>query len=334
MLEASPTVAEAPTEAGAVRAGIAAIATAVPRGAVGNAAIAERIGVEEEWIVERTGVRERRFAADDETLLGLATAAGAAAIERAGLTPADVDLVLAATMSHDRLSPNLGPLLAHELGTAEAGALDVGAACTGFLGALALAAPLVEAGRARAALVVGADVMSRIIDHSDRSTAMIFADGAGAAVITPARKGAGIGPVILGSDGANGELVVAERAEGILRMQGQDTFREAVARLTGATQRAVEAAGLELADIDAFVYHQANARILRSVGQRLRLPAERVVECISTFGNTSAASVPIALERAAQDGQLEPGDRALLAAFGGGITWGATVIEWEGVASD
>ncbi|HEY8467387.1 MAG TPA: beta-ketoacyl-ACP synthase III [Solirubrobacterales bacterium] len=333
---AAPEATErtAAPEPGRIPAAFASIAMAVPERVEGNAPIAERIGVEENWIVERTGVRERRVAADDETLLDFATGAARGALERAGLAPADVDLVLAATMSHDRITPNLGPLVAAELGTPNAGALDVGAACNGFLAALAVGAPLVETGRARAVLVVGADLMTRIIDHNDRSTAALFADGAGAAVIAPARDGGRIGPVLMGSDGARGDLVVAERAEGILRMEGQDTFREAVARLTDVTRGAAEAAGVELEDIDAFIYHQANARILRAVGQRLKLPAERVVECISTYGNTSAASVPIALARAVEDGRVRPGSRVLLAAFGGGLTWGATVVEWEGATDD
>ena len=332
---AAPEAAERPAVPGTelTAAAFASIAVAVPEQVRENAPIAERIGVEEDWIVERTGVRERRVARDDETLLDFATAAARTAVERAGLAPADIDLVLAATMSHDRITPNLGPLVAAELGT-NTGALDVGAACTGFLSALAVGAPLVETGRARAVLVVGADLMTRLIDHDDRSTAALFGDGAGAAVIAPARAGGSIGPVLLGSDGERGPLVVAERAEAILRMEGQDTFREAVARLVTVTRDAAEAAGVGLDEIDAFIYHQANARILRAVGQRLKLPAERVVECISAYGNTSAASVPIALARAVEDGLVRPGSKVLLSAFGGGLTWGATVVEWEGVTDD
>lgn len=334
MLEATAAPDELAERTTPAAAAIASIAMAVPEQVRGNAPIAERIGVEESWIVERTGVRERRIATDEETLLDFATAAARDALAGAGVTAADVDLVLAATMSHDRITPNLGPLVAAELGTANAGALDVGAACTGFLGALALGAPLVEAGRARAVLVVGADLMSRIVDPADRATAALFADGAGAAVIAPARGEGRIGPVLLGSDGARGPLVVAEREEGILRMEGQDTFREAVARLTDVTRDAAAAAGAQLEEIDAFIYHQANARILRAVGQRLRLPSDRVVECISSYGNTSAASVPIALARAVEDGLVRPGSKVLLAAFGGGLTWGATVVEWDGGSDD
>jgi 3-oxoacyl-[acyl-carrier-protein] synthase-3 len=310
------------------RAAIASVATAVPKEVRPNTAIAARIGVEESWIVERTGVRERRVAGADETLLDLAVAASRDALARAGIEASQLNGVIAATMSHERITPNLAPLIAAELGT-EAGAIDVGAACTGFLGALAFAVPLVETGRAEAVLVVGADLMTRMIDHDDRSTAALFGDGAGAVVVAPAR-GAGVGPVLLGSDGVRAELVTATREEGILRMEGQDTFREAVARLTDVTRDAAAAAGVGLDEIDAFIYHQANARILRAVGQRLKLPAERVVECISSYGNTSAASIPLTLERALEQGVLRPGGRALLAAFGGGMTWGGTVVEWEG----
>ena len=234
-------------------------------------------------------------------------------------------------MSHDRLTPNLAPLVAERIGAFGAGAFDIGAACTGFLGALSMATAQVESGRADTVLVVGAERLSALTDRDDRATAALFGDGAGAAIVRPA-AGAGIGPFVLGSDGARAELVTAERGEALIRMQGQDTFREAVSRMAQATLAATSAAGLDLDEIDLFVYHQANARILRALSQRLGLDAERVVECISGYGNTSAASVPIALATALAEGRIEPGDQVLLAAFGGGLTWAATVVEWEGVS--
>jgi len=314
-------------------AALASVAATLPEGAVTNAPIAARLGVTEDWIVERTGVRERRVATGEQTLVELATEAARKAAADAGIAPGEIDLVLAATMSHDRLTPNLAPLVAAAIGADRAGAFDVGGACSGFMGALAMAAGQVESGRADAVIVLGADQMTRLIDPADRSTAALFGDGAGAVAVVPGRDGAlGIGPVALGQDGSRGDLVHADRASGILRMEGQDTFREAVRRLTEVTVSAVAAAELELGDIDAFVYHQANVRILRSVGNRLKLPPERVVECISRYGNTSAASIPIALADATESGLLTPGGRALLGAFGGGLTWGASVIEW-GVAN-
>jgi len=310
-------------------AALASVGIALPPRAVSNEITAARLGVSEEWIVERTGVRERRVSEESEDVVDLAVEACAGAAANAGIDPSELDLVLAATMSYDRLTPNLAPAVAARLGAERAGALDVGAACSGFIGALALATAQVESGRARSVMVVGADQMSRLIDPLDRSTAALFGDGAGAVVVIEAGDGTGwIGPVVLGQDGARGELVRAERAEAILRMEGQDTFREAVRRLSEATFEVLALSELEPEAIDAFIFHQANARILATVGQRLGIDERRVVNTISRFGNTSAASVPIALADSLESGLLRPGGRALLAAFGGGLTWGAATIEW------
>ena len=310
-------------------AGIGTVAMAVPATVVGNEPIAARLGVEPAWIVERTGVRERRVLSPGESLVDLAAGAAERALAAASVPPPELDLILAATMSHDRLMPALAPLVAERIGATGVGALDVGAACSGFVGALALAAGQVESRRAERVLVLGAERLSDMIDPDDRATAALFGDGAGAALVGPA-AGPGFGPFVLGSDGSRGDTVVAERRDALIRMQGHDTFREAVNRLAAATVAAVTGAGLEVGDVDLFVYHQANGRILRAVGQRLGLDADRVVECISRYGNTSAASIPIALATALEEGRLARGDQVLLAGFGGGLTWAATVIEWEG----
>jgi 3-oxoacyl-[acyl-carrier-protein] synthase-3 len=308
-------------------AAIESVAYAVPDAVVSNESIADRLGVSEDWIVARTGIRERRFAAPGERLDELAAEAGRRALKRAGLEPADLDLVLVGTTSSEELTPNAAPLVAHQLGATRAGAIDVGAACTAFLSALALGAGQIESGRASRVLVVGADVLSRYTDPDDRRTAALFGDGAGAAMLGAAAAPSAIGPVALRADGAGASHIMARRGEAI-EMQGQETFRHAVARLGEATREASARAGLELEQIDLFVYHQANSRILRAVGERLDLPAERVVDCIERFGNTSAATLPIALSEAAADGRLHPGARVLLAAFGAGFTWGGTVLEW------
>jgi 3-oxoacyl-[acyl-carrier-protein] synthase III len=310
-------------------AALASVAMAVPDRVVGNDVIAEGAGVTEQWIVHRTGVRERRFIRDGERLSDLATAAGRRALEEAGVDAADLDLVLVATVAPDELSPNTAPLVAHELGAHRAGAMDVGAACTGFLSALALAAAQVEGGRCDQALVIGADVLSRFTDPSDRGTAALFADGAGATVVGPANGNGGrIGDIVLRADGAGAPAIYAGREEGVFRMQGHDTFKAAVHRLSESTLQAVDRDGLELDDIDLFVYHQANARILAAVGERLGLERERVIDCIDRFGNTSSATLPIALAEAKRLGRLEHGSTVLLGAFGAGFTWGAGVIEW------
>jgi 3-oxoacyl-[acyl-carrier-protein] synthase III len=310
-------------------AALASVAKAVPERVVGNDVIAEGAGVTEQWIVHRTGVHERRFIRDGERLSDLATNAGRHALEDAGVDAADLDLVLVATIAPDEISPNTAPLVAHELGAHRAGAMDVGAACTGFLSALALAAAQVEGGRCDQVLVIGADVLSRFTDPTDRGTAALFADGAGATVIGPANGSGGrIGDIVLHADGAGAPAIYARREEQMFRMQGHDTFKAAVHRLSESTLQAAEREELALDDIDLFVYHQANARILTAVAERLGLERERVIDCIDRYGNTSSATLPIALAEANELGRLEHGSTVLLGAFGAGFTWGAGVIEW------
>ena len=315
---------------GSVRRGaaIASLAMAVPPDAVDNAPIAARLGIGERWIVERTGVVERRVAADGERLTTFASEAGLSALSGAGVDAADVDLVIVATMSHEQLTPHAAALVGEQIGATRAGAVDLNAACTGFLSALSMATGQIESGRARTALVIGADLLSRLTDRDDRSTAGLFGDGAGAVVVRATDPPGRIGPVVLGADGARAGLIQADRAEGLIRMKGPDTFRQAVDRLSEATLDALTSADRVLADVDVFAYHQANSRIIRAVGERLELPAERVIDCVPQYANTSAASIPIALTVARDRGLLRDGATVLCAAFGGGLAWGATVIEW------
>jgi 3-oxoacyl-[acyl-carrier-protein] synthase-3 len=312
-------------------AAIASVAMSLPARVVSNAEIAERLGVGTDWIERRTGIQARRRAEPGERLDAHATQAARAALERADITPAEVDLVLVATTTADEVLPNAAPLVAHTLGARYAGAFDIGAACTGFLSALAVGSAQIEAGRASCVIVVGADFMSRIIDPDDRMTAPVFGDGAGAVVLTAIAESSRVGPIVLGSNGAGAELIFVERDEGLVHMAGHETFREAVSWLSESTLQAADAAGVELNEIDRFVYHQANGRILRAVGEKLGLAPERVVDCIAQYGNTSAATLPMALAFSEAEGGLRPGDRVLIAAFGAGFTWGATVVEW-GVA--
>ncbi len=310
-------------------AALASVAMAVPERVVTNATVAEGAGVTEQWIVHRTGVHERRHVSDGERLQDLATAAGRQALDEAGVDAEDLDLVLVATLAADELTPNCAPLVAHDLGATRAGAMDVSAACTGFLSALALASAHVESGRADNVLVIGADVLSRFIDKTDRGTAALFADGAGAGLVTVAENGHGrIGDIVLRCDGAGAPSIRAGHDDQVIRMQGHDTFKAAVHRMSEATLEATHRAGLELDDIGLFVYHQANARILAAVGERLGLDSDRVINSIDRYGNTSAATLPIALADARERGMLEPGMNVLLSAFGAGFTWGAGVIEW------
>lgn len=307
-------------------AGIASMAMAVPERAVGSEEIADRLGLPRNWIESRTGVLSRRVAAADATLHGLAAAAGQEALANAEAAADEIGMVLVATSTADELMPAEAPKVAGALGITAAAAFDVGAACTGFVAALTIAGSWIESGRAGAALVIGADLMTRITDPADRSTAALFGDGAGAVVL---RAGAGaLGPAVFGSDApAGARLVRAGHGDRVLHMEGPDTYRHAITRLTEATTAAAALAGHTLDEIDAFVYHQANARILDAVGARLGLDPARVVSCIERFGNTSAASIPIALCAARDEGLLEPGARVLLGAFGAGFTWGALVVE-------
>jgi 3-oxoacyl-[acyl-carrier-protein] synthase-3 len=324
---ARPALHLAPDPQARTGAAISSVGVSLPATAVANAPIAARLGVEESWIVRRTGIRARRIAEPEERLATHAATAARQALERAELTPDQLDLVLVATTTADEVLPNAAPLVAHALGATRAGAFDIGSACTGFVSALAVGTAQIEAGRARQVLVIGADFMSRITDPDDRSTAAVFGDGAGAVVMSAAQQGR-IGPVVLGADGAGADSIVVEREEALIHMRGHETFREAVAKLSLVTLQAARAAAVGIEEIDLFVYHQANGRILAAVGERLELPAERVVDCIGEFGNTSAATLPLALAFSESEGRLRAGDRVLLAAFGAGFTWGATLVEW------
>jgi 3-oxoacyl-[acyl-carrier-protein] synthase-3 len=251
------------------------------------------------------------------------------------VTADELELVIVATMTPDELTPNTAPLVAHALGAQRAGAFDVGAACTGFLTGLSLGAGQIESGRARRVLLVGADFVTRITDYDDKRSAPLFADGAGAVVLGDGSGGGGaIGPIVLGADGSHGQTIIATHDERKLRLDGPEVFRNAVARMRDVTIQAVAQAGLGLDDIDLFVYHQANARITRALGERLGLSPERVVECIESLGNSSAATLPLALAQAERDGRLRRGARVLLSAFGAGFTWGGGVIEWGGDSAD
>ncbi len=313
------------------RPAILSVAAEVPADRVTTAELAERLRVSEDWIFSRTGIRERPVAAADERLSDLAARAAQGALSRAAVEPSEVDLVLVATLTQDELMPNAAPIVAHAIGADRAGAIDIGAACTGFLSGLSLGAAQIEAGRAECVLLIGADFTTRIIDWDDKRTAPLFGDGAGAVVLGHAAGEVGaIGPIVLGADGSGAPAIQIPHGDRKLRMDGPEVYRHAVARMGEATLAAVDGAGLALEDIDLFVYHQANGRILRALAERLQLPSERVVDCIENLGNSSAATLPLGLFTAEQEGRLKPGAHVLLSAFGAGFTWGAGVIEWGG----
>jgi 3-oxoacyl-[acyl-carrier-protein] synthase-3 len=314
------------------RAAIKSVAAELPAGRITNAELAERFGVSEDWILSRTGIRERSHAAPEERLSDYATRVAATALQRAAVAPSEVDLVLVATTTPDELQPNVAPIVADALGTPGAGAFDVGSGCTGFLSALAMATSQIETARAERAVVIGADFITRINNYDDRRIGPLFADGAGAVVVGPAAgEGAGagvIGPVVLGSDGSEAMTILVRNDERLIHMDGPEVFRHAVNRMSEVTLAVLERAGLSIEDIDLFVYHQANARITRSLGERLSLPVEKVVDVIENFGNSSTATLPLGLQSAVEDGRLRPGALVLLSAFGSGFTWGAGVVRW------
>jgi len=313
------------------RAAIHSIAIELPPGRLTSAQLADRLGLSEDWILTRTGIRERPMAGVDERLSDYSARAGAAALRRAGIDASDLDLVIVATLSQDELTPNAAPLVANALGAHRAGAFDVGAACTAFLSAVAVAAAQIESGRSRWVLVVGADFITRLINWEDRKSAPLFGDAAGAAVLGPASSEHGvIGPIVLGADGSHRDTIIIRHSDRKIEMDGPEVYKHAVARMAESTLAATERAGLTLEEIDLFVYHQANARITRALGERLGVDPERVVDCIESYGNSSAATLPLALVTAERDGRLKPGARVLLGAFGGGFTWGGGVIEWGG----
>jgi 3-oxoacyl-[acyl-carrier-protein] synthase-3 len=301
-----------------------------PSEVVTNAEIGERIGVDDAWIIKRTGVKTRRRAAPNESLTDMATFAARRTLADAGVDPLDVDIVMVATMSSDELIPNAAPVVANELGCERAGAFDVGAACSGFIAALRLAAGQVETGRADRVLVIGAEALTRVTNFDDPKTAHLFGDGAGAVLIGADGEG-GIGPIVLGADGSLGPALHAPWDDRLIVMDGVSTYRTAVQRLSECTVAAVARAGLELDDIDLFVYHQANGRIIRAVGERLDLPPAKVADYVAQMANTSAASIPLTLSLLREDNRLKAGQKVLVAAIGAGFTWGAGVLEWGAV---
>lgn len=333
--QAAPAVIAArPARATKLRtAAFTGLGTAFPATVVENAGIAARAGVDEDWIERRTGIARRRHAQPHETTASLGAEAGLAALQDAGLDPKDVDLVIAATCTADHAIPGTAPEIADRMGCAQVAAYDLGAACSGFVMGLDTAGALIESGRADTVVLVGVEILSRFLDPTDRGTAPIFGDGAGAAILTAAAAGtAGIELAVLGSDGSNAEHIIARREHPVIVMDGHATFVAAVARLSQGALDACARSGCDLRDIDLFVFHQANARILASVAGRLGLDPARVVNAIGEVGNVSAASIPVALAHARAAGTLRSGARVLCSAFGAGLTWGSCIFTYGGAA--
>jgi 3-oxoacyl-[acyl-carrier-protein] synthase III len=299
-----------------------------PDRVVTNDDLAKIVDTSDEWIRSRVGIESRRVAAADETVTDMAEAAGAKALAASGLTPAAIDLVIVATCSPEVPLPNVAAVVAYRLGIVAPGAYDLNAACAGFCYALATASDSIRAGSARHALVIGAEKMTDWLDWNDRSTCIIFADGAGAAVLGPTADGepAGIGPVVWGSAGDQAEKITIPSRTGSIRQDGQAVFRWATTALHPVALEACARAGVTPADISAFIPHQANLRIIEAIARKLGIPRERLADDITHAGNTSSASIPLALSRLAEQGRLQPGTPALLLGFGAGLSYAAQVV--------
>jgi 3-oxoacyl-[acyl-carrier-protein] synthase III len=301
-----------------------------------NAELAERVDTSDEWIVARTGIRERRIAADGEKTSDLAIMAAKRALADAGRSAADIDLIILATATPDLTFPATAARVQAALGVDKGAAFDLQAVCSGFVFALASADNFLARGQANTALVIGAETFSRILDWNDRGTCVLFGDGAGAVVLEAQDAGEagerGIISTFLRTDGRMHDLLYVDggpsqtQSTGHLRMQGNAVFRQAVEHISNAMREACQRGGVALSDVDWFIPHQANQRILDGVVRRLDIPPDRVVSTVATHGNTSAASVPLALDAAKRDGRVRPGDLLLMEALGGGLTWGAALV--------
>jgi 3-oxoacyl-[acyl-carrier-protein] synthase-3 len=331
---------------------LAGLGSAVPEKVLSNHDLERLVDTSDTWIVERTGIRERRLVAPDEATSDLAIAAARRAMADARILPEEIDLVMVATATPDTLFPSTACLVQEALGMRRAAAFDLSAACSGFVYGLALAEGVIASGRSKAVLLIGAEALSRITNYRDRSTCVLFGDGAGAAVLRPSGtdetlpSGASLLSVFLGADGSAAGILslpaggsrrpaTAETvAEGLhyIHMDGQEVFKFAVKAMVRAVREAVRAASLTLADIDLLIPHQANARIVDAAVRLLRVPCSKVFHTIETYGNMSSASIPVSLDEARRRGRLRPGDAVVLVAFGAGMTYAGAVLRWNETA--
>ncbi len=316
----------------ALRAVIKGTGSSLPKNRVSNAELAARVDTSDEWIVERTGIKFRHIAGPDETTATLATDAARKALDAAGMTAADIDLIIVATATPDQTFPASATLVQHALGANGCVAFDVAAVCSGFLYAFSVAESMIRAGSAKNALVIGSETFSRILDWEDRATCVLFGDGAGAVVLSGEVGTRGALATRLHADGKHNELLYVDGGPsttgtvGKLRMKGREVFRHAVTNLANVMTETLAAAELDASDVDWVVPHQANARIIDATAKKLGLDPNKVIMTVDQHANTSAASVPLALDVAVRDGRIKSDDLIVLEAMGGGFTWGASVV--------
>ena len=322
--------------------GITGLGSYVPERVLTNFDLEKMVDTSDEWIVTRTGIRERRIAADDQAASDLAMPAALEAMAQAGVTADDLDLIVVATVSPDSPFPATASLMQDRLGAGRAAAFDLEAGCSGFIYALSMGSQPIAAGNMRTVLVIGTEALSKITDWTDRATCVLLGDGAGAAVLQPVPESHGVLSFCLGSDGSGASLLhlpaggsrlpasertVRERLH-YIQMAGNEVFKFAVRILEEAALKAVAQAGLTIDQVKLIIPHQANARIMDAAAKRLNLPPESFYCNIDRYGNTSAASIPLALHEAVKEGRVQPGDLVLLVAFGAGLTWGAVLLRW------
>ena len=321
--------------ANGTRIGITGLGVHVPDRVVTNDDLAQYVDTSDEWIVERTGIHERRMATDDEALTDIALPAARAALADAGIEASEIDLLICATVTPDMMFPTSSALMADELGMPHAAAYDLLAGCTGFMYAVAQAYGMLAAGLSRRALVVGGDVLSKILDWDDRSTLVLFGDGAGAVVMEPVARGGFLG-FELGADGAGGVHLqypgsgsrTFENPESMLKMNGREVFKFATRVMVSSAEAVLAECGKTIEDVDVYVPHQANKRIIDYAVGKLGVPKERTVVNVERFGNTSSGSIPLALADARADGRLHEGSLVLMTGMGAGLTWGSALLEW------
>jgi 3-oxoacyl-[acyl-carrier-protein] synthase-3 len=307
----------------------------VPERVLTNAELSTLVDTSDEWIMERTGIRERRIASDEQAMSDLALPAAREALAKARVEPKDIDLVIVATVTPDMMFPTTSALIADALGATEAAAYDLLAGCTGFMYAIAQAYGMLAGGLAQRALVVGGDVLSKILDWEDRSTLVLFGDGAGAVVMERVERGGFLG-FELGADGGGGEHLWLpgsgsrkfDDPESFVKMNGREVFKFATRVMVSSAEKLLDRCGLTIEDVDVYVPHQANVRIIDHAARKLGVPDERVVVNVDRYGNTSSGSIPLALADAAADGRLRPGELVLMTGMGAGLTWGSALIEW------
>jgi 3-oxoacyl-[acyl-carrier-protein] synthase-3 len=322
-----------------IRSVVRGFGTALPKRVLTNAELESMVDTSDEWIVQRTGIRQRYIAGEGETTASLGEAAARAALDKGGLTPADIDLIIVATSTPDNTFPATAVNIQNRLGMHHGFAFDVQAVCSGFVYAVATADAYIRGGLAQRVLVIGAETFSRILDWTDRTTCVLFGDGAGA-IVLEGQEGSGttadrgVLTAQLRSDGAHREKLYVDGGPsttgtvGHLRMEGREVFKHAVGMITDVIVSAFDATGFSADDIDWLVPHQANKRIIDGSARKLGIPLEKVVVTVDQHGNTSAASIPLALAAAAADGRIKEGDLVLLEAMGGGFTWGAVLLRW------